>query len=74
MGLTTASQLMSAGTPSLAAYQAGVSVRHPSYGEGTILDVTGRGPKRTARIRFGATTVQFRLAFADLELLENSDN
>lgn len=67
--LTTAANLMSGGAVSLADYRAGTSVRHPTYGEGTILTVTGRGPKRTAQIQFESGTIQFRLAFADLELL-----
>lgn len=68
-GLTTAAKMLDSGAVSLAAYQPGLMVRHRQYGDGVILEVTGRGPKRTARIEFESGTVQFRLAFADLELI-----
>lgn len=72
-GVTTAAQLLASGSVPLAAYREGCVVRHTRYGQGEIVEVTGRGPKRTARIRFADETLQFRLAFAELELVESSD-
>jgi len=74
-GLKTASELLSSSRTPLGAYREGSTVRHPEYGEGTILTLTGRGPKRTAKIRFlgEATEQTFRLAFADLELVRDLD-
>jgi DNA helicase-2/ATP-dependent DNA helicase PcrA len=44
-------------------------VRHPVFGAGTILEVTGRGPGQKLRIRFdraGVKTIVVR--YANLEL------
>ena len=68
-GLTTAAQLMSEGAVSLQAYREGSRVRHPEYGDGEIVSVSGRGPKRTASVQFDDELIQFRLAFAKLELV-----
>jgi DNA helicase-2/ATP-dependent DNA helicase PcrA len=44
-----------------------MSVMHPKHGEGTVVSMTGRGPKCTATIRFDdGETKSFRVAFADL--------
>ncbi len=70
--LQTASDLLSSDRVPLGAYREGSVVRHPEYGDGTITEVTGRGPKRTAKIRFSEDQSEqtFRLAFAKLELLD----
>jgi len=70
--LQTASDLMASDQVPLTAYREGSTVRHAEYGEGTITEVTGRGPKRTAKIRFDDSVSEqtFRLAFAKLELVK----
>ncbi len=65
---TGADMLAKQATP-LTAYQEGTQVRHPEYGEGVILSVSGRGPKRIARVQFDDGEHRFRLAFVDLELV-----
>ncbi|EMI54618.1 ATP-dependent helicase [Rhodopirellula sallentina] len=74
VGLTTASEMLSSDRVPLGAYREGSTVRHPDYGEGTIMELTGRGPKRTAKIRFADDDSEqtFRLAFAKLELVDAS--
>ncbi|MCG8649259.1 MAG: ATP-binding domain-containing protein, partial [Pirellulales bacterium] len=67
--LKTAADMIAGGTTPLSAYRQGVQVRHAKYGEGTIVSVTGRGPKRTAKVQFADGQHDFRLAFADLEVL-----
>lgn len=67
--LKTAADLLTGGRKPLNAYREGTQVRHETYGEGTIVSVTGRGPKRMARIRFADGEHNFRLAFADLEVI-----
>lgn len=69
-GLKTAADLLAAGTTPLTAFREGSVVRHPDYGDGTIESITGRGPKRTAKIEFNGRTQSFILAFADLELVK----
>ncbi|MCM2371645.1 ATP-dependent helicase [Aporhodopirellula aestuarii] len=73
--LTTASEMLSSDRVPLGAYREGSTVRHPEYGEGTITELTGRGPKRTAKIRFSDNESEqtFRLAFAKLELVDASN-
>ncbi|KAA1257775.1 ATP-dependent DNA helicase PcrA [Rubripirellula obstinata] len=68
-GLKTGSDLLSGGVTPVTAYQEGVTVRHPDHGEGTIVNVTGRGPKRTAKVQFEDGEHSFRLAYAKLELV-----
>ncbi len=68
--LKTAADLMSGGVTPLTAYREGTLVRHAEYGDGTIVAVSGRGPKRTARVLFSDGEHQFRLAFAKLEVLD----
>jgi DNA helicase-2/ATP-dependent DNA helicase PcrA len=49
--------------------QPGLRVRHPIFGPGTILEVSGSGPNQKLRIRFeraGVKTVVTR--YANLEL------
>tara|TARA_R110002049_G_scaffold305056_2_gene501056 strand:+ start:25080 stop:27425 length:2346 start_codon:yes stop_codon:yes gene_type:complete len=67
--LRTASEMLNQGVVSLNVYQEGTLVKHVEYGEGTILSVTGRGPKRTAKVQFADGEYNFRLAFAKLEVL-----
>jgi DNA helicase-2/ATP-dependent DNA helicase PcrA len=62
--------LMSNKTIPLMAYREGLDVRHPEHGKGTIVSVSGRGPKRIARVRFDDGEHSFRLAFANLEVVE----
>ncbi|MEO1528369.1 MAG: UvrD-helicase domain-containing protein [Planctomycetota bacterium] len=68
--LKTAADLMTSKRPPLTAFREGTQVRHYEYGQGTILAVSGRGPKRMARIRFSDGEHNFRLAFAKLEVIE----
>ncbi|QDV43544.1 ATP-dependent DNA helicase PcrA [Stieleria neptunia] len=67
--LKTAADLMSGNRPPLTAYREGTTVRHYDYGEGTILAVSGLGPKRMARVQFADGEHNFRLAFAKLEVV-----
>ena len=48
-------------------YTEGMLVEHPSYGQGRIQKLSGRGPKRTATVKFfSGEEKKFRLAFAPL--------
>lgn len=67
--LKTAADLMANFNTPLTLFQTGTRVRHDEYGEGVILDVTGRGPKRIARVEFEDGEHRFRLAFVKLEIL-----
>ena len=69
-GLKTASDLLDSDTIPMTAYHEGVRVRHLEHGDGLILSVTGRGPKRTAKVRFHDGDHSFRLAYAKLELID----
>ena len=69
--LKTAADLLSNPTPPLRAYSQGMLVRHADHGDGTIVSITGRGPKRIARVRFDDEERSFRLAFADLQVLDD---
>ena len=69
-GLKTAKDLLASKSIPLMAYREGLDVRHAEHGQGTIVSVTGRGPKRIAKIRFQDGEHSFRLAFADLEVVE----
>lgn len=68
-GLKTAMELMASKSTPIMAYREGMQVKHPEHGEGTIVSVTGRGPKRIARVEFPDGEHSFRLAFADLEVI-----
>ncbi len=68
-GLKTATDLLASQSVPLMAYREGLEVRHAVHGEGTIVSVTGRGPKRIARVRFDDGEHSFRLAFANLEVI-----
>jgi DNA helicase-2/ATP-dependent DNA helicase PcrA len=68
-GLRTAAEMLAGAATPLSAYQEGTKVRHPEYGEGTIVAVGGRGPKRIARVQFEDGEHRFRLAFVDLEVV-----
>jgi DNA helicase-2/ATP-dependent DNA helicase PcrA len=68
--LKTGADLLSGQKTPVTAYREGTVVRHHQYGEGTVVSVSGRGPKRTARVIFPDGEHQFRLAFAKLEVLE----
>jgi hypothetical protein len=51
----------------------GMLVRHPIYGPGVVVSLSGTGQRRTARIRFvsNADDVKsFRLAFTPLQLMQ----
>ena len=69
ISLQTAADLMAGFSTPLTVYQEGTRVRHEEYGEGTILSVSGRGPKRIARVQFPDGEHRFRLAFVDLEII-----
>ncbi len=73
-GLKTAADLLSAGEVPLAAYREGSQVRHPEYGDGTIVAVSGRGPKRSVRVRFADEETSFLIAYAagDLALIDGA--
>jgi DNA helicase-2/ATP-dependent DNA helicase PcrA len=49
-------------------FRHGMAVEHPQYGAGTIIALSGDGPKRTATVRFfkDADERKFRLIFSDL--------
>jgi DNA helicase-2/ATP-dependent DNA helicase PcrA len=50
-------------------FEAGMRVRHPSYGQGTILSTEGFGPKRMVRIDFDqGDRKSFQLSKSPLEL------
>lgn len=67
--LKTAADLLKGDASPLMAYREGTMVRHEQHGEGTIIEVTGRGPKRTAKVQFDAGEFSFRLAYAKLEVV-----
>ena len=67
--LQTAADLMQNRSTPLTVFQPGSRVRHEEYGEGVIMDVSGRGPKRIAKIQFEDGEHRFRLAFVKLELV-----
>jgi DNA helicase-2/ATP-dependent DNA helicase PcrA len=69
--LKTAADLMASFSTPLNLYQVGTRVRHEEYGEGVIVDVSGRGPKRIARVEFEDGEHRFRLAFVKLEIVES---
>ncbi|MAI34547.1 MAG: AAA family ATPase [Rhodopirellula sp.] len=69
--LKTAADLLSNPTTPLRAFSEGMLVRHADHGDGTIVSITGRGPKRIARVRFEDEERSFRLAFADLQVLKD---
>jgi len=68
--LKTATDLLSTTKLPVTAFRTGLAVRHQEFGEGEIVSVSGRGPKCVARIRFGDGERSFRVAFANLELVE----
>jgi DNA helicase-2/ATP-dependent DNA helicase PcrA len=49
-------------------FRHGMNVTHPQYGVGTIIALSGDGPKRTATVRFFQDDAErkFRLIFSDL--------
>ena len=67
----TAADLATGASAPLTAYRKGSRVMHESYGEGTIVKVSGRGPKCVAKIAFADGEHDFRLAFAKLQLLDD---
>jgi DNA helicase-2/ATP-dependent DNA helicase PcrA len=68
--LKTGADLLARGVTPLTAYREGIQVRHDEHGEGTIVSVSGRGPKRVARVQFPDGEHSFRLAFANLEVVD----
>ena len=54
-------------------FRHGMNVTHPQYGAGTIIALSGDGPKRTATVRFFQDEAErkFRLIFSDLTPAEN---
>jgi DNA helicase II / ATP-dependent DNA helicase PcrA len=70
-GITTAAELLAKNdrpriSPNV--FHHGMTVQHPQYGAGTIIALSGNGPKRTATVRFdtGGDERKFRLIFSDL--------
>ena len=68
--LKTAADLLASPRTPLTAFREGTQVRHADHGDGTIVSVSGRGPKRMAKIQFPDGEYSFRLAFAELEVVE----
>ncbi len=68
-GLKTGADLLANRVTPLTAFREGIQVRHAERGDGTIVSVSGRGPKRIARVQFSDGEHSFRLAFADLEVI-----
>jgi DNA helicase-2/ATP-dependent DNA helicase PcrA len=69
--LTTAAELLARQSQprvSPNAFRHGMTVEHPQYGAGTIIALSGDGPKRTATVRFMKDDAErkFRLIFSDL--------
>jgi ATP-dependent DNA helicase UvrD/PcrA len=54
------------------AFKHGMAVEHPTYGAGTIIALSGDGPKRTATVRFFQDDAErkFRLLHSDLNPAE----
>ncbi|MFT5301086.1 MAG: DNA helicase-2/ATP-dependent DNA helicase PcrA [Mariniblastus sp.] len=51
-------------------YRLGMEVEHAEYGPGTLIELTGEGPKRTATIDFEQLgKKRFRLAFCNLRVM-----
>jgi DNA helicase-2/ATP-dependent DNA helicase PcrA len=70
-GLKTAAELLATSDrPKISpnAFAHGMLVQHPQYGAGTIIALSGNGPKRTATVRFINDNQErkFRLLFSDL--------
>ncbi|NNE00522.1 MAG: UvrD-helicase domain-containing protein [Pirellulaceae bacterium] len=68
--IKTAADMLSAGKTPVMAYREGAVVRHAKYGEGLIISVSGRGPKRMAKVSFADGEHSFRVAFAPLEVVQ----
>ena len=50
-------------------YEVDMEVEHPEYGFGVIVEITGKGPKRTATVDFEKLgKKRFRLAFCNLRV------
>ena len=76
-GLTTAADLLAKQSrPRLSpnVFKHGMTVEHPEYGPGSIVALSGEGPKRTAVVRFFSDQSErtFRLTFSDLIPAETS--
>ncbi len=69
-GLKTGSDMLARGATPLMSYREGTLVRHAEHGQGTIVEINGRGPKRTAKVQFDHGEHSFRLAYANLEVIE----
>jgi DNA helicase-2/ATP-dependent DNA helicase PcrA len=70
-GLVTGAQLLTKqNQPRISpnAFRHGMAVEHPQYGPGTIIALSGDGPKRTATVRFfqDGSERKFRLRFSEL--------
>jgi DNA helicase-2/ATP-dependent DNA helicase PcrA len=70
-GLVTAADLLAKNNrPRISpnVFKHGMAVEHPEYGAGTVIALSGDGPKRTATVRFFADSAErkFRLLFSDL--------
>ncbi len=70
-GLVTAADLLAKNeqpriSPNV--FRHGMAVEHPQYGTGSIIALSGNGPKRTATVRFFQDNEErkFRLIFSDL--------
>lgn len=73
-GLKTATEMLTQSLNSPSAvnfFRLGMLVQHPAYGLGQIVDLTGKGPKRMAKVCFeSGNTETFRLSHAPLTSAE----
>lgn len=69
--MLTAAQMLAGRSATLPNLETGMAVTHPRHGSGTILALTGRGSKCTAKVRFeDGETKSFRVTHADLRPLK----
>ena len=52
-------------------FKVGSKVKHREYGIGKIVDISGVGDNKKAKIRFGYTEKNFLLVYTPLEIVEN---
>lgn len=68
--MLTAAQMLASPPTTRPSFEAGMAVTHPKHGPGTILALTGRGSKCTAKVKFAdGETKSFRVTHADLRPL-----
>jgi hypothetical protein len=62
--------------PAPDAYDRGMMVRHPDYGMGKIVEISGHGSRRTATVQFfnSSRPAKFVLAHSKLEVVGGVDS